>query len=145
MLRVGGSDGYTGWAQRIFKAVKLLWLITLIVDTFVQVHRMYNIKSEPSCKVGTLGANDVSVVDTCRCAVVTNAPLWWGILIMRKVIQKTKFCILKAMVFPIVKYGYESWTIKKAECWKIDAFELWYWVRLVRVPCGLQGDQISPS
>ena len=39
-----------------------------------------------------------------------------------------------AMVFPVVTYGYESWTIKKAECWRIDAFELWCWRRLLRVP-----------
>ena len=38
------------------------------------------------------------------------------------------------MVFPVVMYGCESWTVKKAECWKIDAFELWYWRRLLRVP-----------
>ena len=41
---------------------------------------------------------------------------------------------VKAMVFPVVMYGYESWTVKKAECWKIDAFELWCWRRLLRVP-----------
>ena len=46
----------------------------------------------------------------------------------------TKVCIVKAMVFPIVMYGCESWTIKKAECWRIDAFELWCWRRLLRVP-----------
>ena len=38
------------------------------------------------------------------------------------------------MVFPVVMYGCEGWTIKKAECWRIDAFELWYWIRLLRVP-----------
>ena len=38
------------------------------------------------------------------------------------------------MVFPVVMYGCESWTVKKAECWRIDAFELWYWIRLLRVP-----------
>ena len=42
--------------------------------------------------------------------------------------------IVKAMVFPVVMYGCESWTIKKAECQKIDAFELWCWRRLLRVP-----------
>ena len=42
--------------------------------------------------------------------------------------------LVKAMVFPVVMYGCESWTIKKAECWKIDAFELWCWRRLLRVP-----------
>ena len=46
----------------------------------------------------------------------------------------TKVCIVKAMVFPIVMYGCESWTIKKAECQKIDAFELWCWRRFLRVP-----------
>ena len=46
----------------------------------------------------------------------------------------TKACILKAMVFLVVMYGCESWTIKKAECWKIDAFELWCWRRPLRVP-----------
>ena len=46
----------------------------------------------------------------------------------------TKFCLDKAMVFPVVKYGYESWTIKKAECQRIDAFELWCWRRFLRVP-----------
>ena len=45
-----------------------------------------------------------------------------------------KVCLVKAMVFPVVMYGYESWTIKKAECQRIDAFELWCWRRLFRVP-----------
>ena len=46
----------------------------------------------------------------------------------------TKVHLVKAMVFPVVMYGYESWTIKKAECQRIDAFELWCWRRLLRVP-----------
>ena len=46
----------------------------------------------------------------------------------------TKVCLVKAMVFPIVMYGCESWTIKKAEHRRIDAFELWFWRRLLRVP-----------
>ena len=46
----------------------------------------------------------------------------------------TKICIVKAMVFPVVMYGSESWTIKKDECQRIDAFELWYWRRFLRVP-----------
>ena len=46
----------------------------------------------------------------------------------------TKVHLVKAMVFPIVMYGCESWTIKKAECQRIDAFELWCWTRLLRVP-----------
>ena len=47
----------------------------------------------------------------------------------------TKVRLVKAMVFPIVMYGYENWTIKKAECWRIDAFELWCQRRLLRDPC----------
>ena len=46
----------------------------------------------------------------------------------------TNVHLVKAMVFPVVMYGYESWTIKKAECQRIDAFELWGWRRLLRVP-----------
>ena len=46
----------------------------------------------------------------------------------------TKVCLVKAMVFPVVMYGYESWTVKKAECRRSDAFELWCWRRLLRVP-----------
>ena len=55
----------------------------------------------------------------------------------------TKVHLVKAMVFPIVMYGCESWTIKKAECWRIDAFELWCWRRLLRVP-GTEG-RTNPS
>ena len=47
----------------------------------------------------------------------------------------TKVYLVKAMVFPVAMYGCESWTIKKAECRRIDAFELWCWRRLLRVPC----------
>ena len=46
----------------------------------------------------------------------------------------TKVHLVKAMVFPVVMYGHESWTVKKAECRRVDAFELWCWRRLLRVP-----------
>ena len=52
----------------------------------------------------------------------------------RDITSPTKFCLVKAMVFPVVMYGCESWTVKKAECRKIDAFELWCWRRFLRVP-----------
>ena len=52
----------------------------------------------------------------------------------RDITLSTKVCLVKAMVFPVVMYGWESWTIKKAECWRTDAFELWCWRRLFRVP-----------
>ena len=57
-----------------------------------------------------------------------------SILKSRDINLPTKVCLVKAMVFPVVMYGYESWTIKKAECRRIDAFELWCWRRLLRVP-----------
>ena len=52
----------------------------------------------------------------------------------RDITLPTKVRLVKAMVFPLVMYGCESWTVKKAECRRIDAFELWYWKRLLRVP-----------
>ena len=52
----------------------------------------------------------------------------------RDITLSTKVCLVKATVFPVVMYGCESWTIKKAECRRIDAFELWCWRRLLRVP-----------
>ena len=52
----------------------------------------------------------------------------------RDITLPTKVCIVKAMVFPVIRYGYESWTIKKAECQRINYFELWCWRRLLRVP-----------
>ena len=52
----------------------------------------------------------------------------------RDITLPTKVCLVKAMVFPVVMYGCESWTVKKAECQRIDSFELWCWKRLFRVP-----------
>ena len=57
-----------------------------------------------------------------------------SILKSRDITWLTKVNLVKAMVFPVVMYGYESWTIKKVECQRIDAFELWYWRRLLRIP-----------
>ena len=57
-----------------------------------------------------------------------------SILKSKDITLPTKVRLVKAMVFPVVMYGYESWTVKKAECQRIDAFELWCWRRLLRVP-----------
>ena len=57
-----------------------------------------------------------------------------SILKSRDITLLTNMRLVKAMVFPVVKYGCKNWTIKKAECWRIDAFELWCWRRLLRVP-----------
>ena len=62
----------------------------------------------------------------------------------RDITLSIKVYPVKAMVFPVVMCGCESWTIKKADCRRIDAFELWYWRRLLRGPW-LQGDPTSPS
>ena len=67
-----------------------------------------------------------------------------SILKSRDITLSTKVCLVKAMVFPVVMYVCESWTIKKAECQRTDGFELWYWRILLRVP-GLQGDPTSSS
>ena len=64
--------------------------------------------------------------------VMTNLD---SILKSRDIILLTKVCLMKAMVFPVVMYGCESWTIKKAECQRTDIFELWGWRILLRVPC----------
>ena len=63
--------------------------------------------------------------------VMTNLD---SILKSRDITLPIKVCLVKAMVFPVVIYGCESWTIKKTECRRIDAFELWCWRRLLRVP-----------
>ena len=64
-----------------------------------------------------------------------------NILESRNITLPTKFCLVKAMIFPVVMYGCESWTIKKAEHQRIDAFELWCWRRLLRVPWTARSNQ----
>ena len=73
--------------------------------------------------------------------VMTNLD---SILKSRDITLPTKIHLVKAMVFPVVMYGSESWTVKKAERQRIDAFELWCWTRLLR-SLGLQGDPASLS
>ena len=73
-----------------------------------------------------------------------------NILKSKDITLPTKIHLVKAMVFPVVMYGCESWTIKKAECRRIDAFELWCWRRLLRVPWTARSNQsilkeISPG
>ena len=72
--------------------------------------------------------------------VMTNLD---SILKSRDITFPTKVHLVKAMVFPMVMYGYESWTMKKAECRRIDAFELWCWRRLLRVPWTAWGSNQS--
>ena len=79
--------------------------------------------------------------------VMTNLD---SILKIRDITLPTKVCLVRAMVFPVVMYGCESWIVKKAECRRIDAFELWCWRRLLRVPWTARSNQsilkgISPG
>ena len=67
-----------------------------------------------------------------------------SLLRSRDLTLPTKICLVKAVIFPLVMYGCESWTIKKAECLRIDAFELWCWEESWE-SLGLQGDPTSPS
>ena len=79
----------------------------------------------------------------CACSHEIKRSLFLGrktmtnldsILKSRGITLPTKVCLVKAMVFPVVMYGCEIWTIKKAEHWRIDAFELWCWKRVLRIP-----------
>ena len=64
-----------------------------------------------------------------------------SILKSRDITLPTNVCLAKAMVFPVVMYRYESWTIKKAECQRIAAFELWCWRRLLRLPSTVRSNE----
>ena len=68
-----------------------------------------------------------------------------SILKSRDITLSTKVCLVKAMVFPVVMYGCESWTVKKAEHQRIDAFELWCWRRLLRVPWTKEIQPVHPN
>ena len=88
-----------------------------------------------------LGGSKITADDDCSHEIKRHLLLGRKVMINLESILKsrditlpTKVCLVKAMVFPVVMYGCESWTIKKAECQRIDAFELWCWRRLLRVP-----------
>ena len=93
------------------------------------------------CQILFLGAPKITADDDCsheikRCLllgrkIMTNLD---SIFKSRDITLPTKVYLVKAMVFPVVMYGCESWTVKKAEYQRIDAFELWCWRRLLRVP-----------
>ena len=76
--------------------------------------------------------NEIKRVLLLRRKVMTNLD---SILKSRDITLPSKVHLAKAMVFPVVMYRCESWTIKKAECQRIAAFELWFWRRLLRLPC----------
>ena len=96
---------------------------------------------EKQCQTLFLGASKITAGGDCSHEikrllllgrkVMTNLD---NILKSRDITLPTKVCLVKAMVFPVITYGCESWTVKKAEHRRIDAFELWCWKRLLRVP-----------
>ena len=98
-------------------------------------------KQWKQCQILFLGGSKIPVDGDCSHEikrrlllgrkVMTNLD---SILKSRDITLPTKVRLAKAMVFPVVMYGCESWTVKKAECRRIDAFELWCWGRLLRVP-----------
>ena len=88
-----------------------------------------------------LGGSNITADGDCSHEIKRCLLLGWkvmtnidNILKSRDIILPTKVCLVKAMVFPVVRYGCESWTIKKAQQGRINAFELWCWSRLLRVP-----------
>ena len=85
------------------------------------------------CKITADGdcSHEIKICLLLRRKVMTNLD---NILKSRDITLPTKVCLVKAMVFPVVMYGWESWTIKKAKLRRIDAFELWCWRRLLRAP-----------
>ena len=88
-----------------------------------------------------LGGSKITADSDCNHEIKRLLLLWRkamtnldNILKSRNITLPTKFCLVKPMIFPVVMYGYECWTIKKAEHWRVDAFELWCWRRVLRVP-----------
>ena len=87
-----------------------------------------------------LGGSQITADDDCSHEIKRHLPLGRKVMInldqlkSRDITLPTKIHVVKAMVFPVVMYGCESWTIKEAEHQRIDAFELWCWRRLLRVP-----------
>ena len=93
------------------------------------------------CQIFILGGSKITADGDCshgikRCLLLGRKVMTDldSIFKSRNITLPTKIRLVKAMVFPVVMYGCESWTVKKAECRKIDAFELWCWRRLLRVP-----------
>ena len=89
----------------------------------------------------SFGGSKITADGDCTHEIKRRLLLWReamtnldSILKSRDITLSTKVCLVKAMFFPVVMYGYESWTIKKTEHWRIDAFKLWCWRRLLRVP-----------
>ena len=117
-----------------------LYFFSIFLMTFIPMSSICATNSGNSIRLYFLGSKISADGDCCQeikrrlllgRKVMINLD---SILKSRDITLSTKVHLVKAIVFPIVMYGCESWTIKKAERWRIDAFELWCWRRLLRVP-----------
>ena len=114
------------WALTQLLPLMPSWARTItFIDLNLLLHKM-GLISSPEWKRGN---RDLSV-----CQAEASHWALYSIFKSRDITLPTKVHLVKTMVFPVVMYGCESWTIKKAEHWRIDAFELWCWRRLLRVP-----------
>ena len=121
--------------------IHLLWWIEIIsYDTYVLLTISKIILTKLSLRDFIFLGSKISADGDCsheikRCLLLRRKAMTNldSILKSRDITLPTKVHLVKAIVFPVVLYGCESWTIKKAECWRIDAFELWCWRRLLRV------------
>ena len=123
----------------------------IYVTSFLHSHSCRHLGSLETVSDFILGGSKITAVGDCSHEIKRRLVLWSkvvtnldSILKSRDITLATKVHLVKAMVFPVIMYGCESWTIKKAECQRIDAFELWCWRRLLRY-LGQQGDPTSPS
>ena len=122
---------------RILVFWMLSFKLTFLLSSFTFIKRLFSFSSRDFIFRGSrITADSDCSHEIKRCLllgrkVITNLE---SIFKSRDIALPTKVRLVKAMVFPVVMYGCESWTVKKAECRRIDAFELWCWRRLLRVP-----------
>ena len=114
---------------------------TIIPSLWTQILLYAHVSTKTSSNQDTVLSGALAHTRNCSHEVKRHLPLGRkvitnldSILKSRDITLSTKVRLVKAMVFPVVMYGCESWTIKKAECRRIDTFELWCWRRLLRVP-----------
>ena len=114
-LKVGGEGDNRGWDG---------WMASLTQWTWVWETPGVGDGQRGQACCGSWGRKESDTTERLNCVSIFKS---------RDITLPTNVCLVKAMVFPVVMYGYENWTIKKAEHWIIDGFELWCWRRLLRV------------
>ena len=125
-----------------FPSVYHLWRASLVAQTVKNLPAMQETLGEAEAVTDfTFLGSKITVDSDCSHEIKRGLPLGRKVMTnldsiskSRDITLSTKVCLVKAMVFPVVMYGYESWTIRKAKHQRNDAFELWCWRRLLRVP-----------